>query len=255
VTPADRLGRDRGARPGDAWLHDKVQVLLVRRDGAQELGAVIADEAHRALARLDDPAGCFARVLLHHDPDPFAAQFTDGRRAYDAVLELGRPAGCGDPLDLAAALASAGERLDGACDVERSTVAVGELRTVSPGTGAMQYLFCIRRRDGMTVEEFSEYWWTVHSQHAASPKLPTHRSYRQFHLDGGRSAVAASLLGVPPSRFDGVAEVHVERPDDVRLGSSTPEGARAEVDNARFIDRTTELGFLTRIELRVGTDL
>lgn len=106
----------------------------------------------------------------------------------------------------------------------------------------IKLVFTLRRRDGMTREEFQRYW---HEQHA--PLVKRHaetlriRRYVQVHaretdLDG---ALAASR-GSEPGVYDGVAELWWDSLDDLVAAYSSAAGqaAGAELleDEARFID-------------------
>ena len=80
--------------------------------------------------------------------------------------------------------------------------------------------FCLRRRPGMSVEEFQRYWRETHAplvaERAATLGI---RRYVQTHttdLDGVHAAFQARNDG-SPEPFDGVAELWFDSLDD--LGS------------------------------------
>jgi len=85
----------------------------------------------------------------------------------------------------------------------------------------------VRRRPGMSVEEFQDYWLTTHGPIVA--KLPGLQRYVQSHarLGGYRN-------GDLP--FDGIAEVSFASKDDLAAISSMPEFAAAKADEPNFID-------------------
>jgi uncharacterized protein (TIGR02118 family) len=101
--------------------------------------------------------------------------------------------------------------------------------------------FCLRRREGLSREEFQRMW---HEEHA--PLVRKHadtlgiRKYVQVHttttpfndaLRGSRDA---------PPEYDGVAELWWDSVDAAASAASTPEGAEAArqllEDERRFID-------------------
>jgi uncharacterized protein (TIGR02118 family) len=91
-------------------------------------------------------------------------------------------------------------------------------------------IYLIRRKSGMSAEDFHRYWREVHGAIAA--RIPGLRRYVQCHAitrDGG---------GV---EYDGAAEVWFDDMEAVRRAVASPEYAAARADEARFIDleRTT----------------
>ena len=106
----------------------------------------------------------------------------------------------------------------------------------------IKLVFALRRRDGMSREEFQRYWRERHAplveRHAEALRI---RRYVQVHtretdLD---EAISAPRGGeVPP--FDGVAELWWDSLDDVVAAYSSEAGqaAGAELlaDEQRFID-------------------
>jgi uncharacterized protein (TIGR02118 family) len=106
----------------------------------------------------------------------------------------------------------------------------------------IKLVFTVRRRDGMTREEFQRYWREEHAQlvkrHAEVLRI---RRYVQTHardtdLDEALSGARAS----EPRRYDGVAELWWDSFDDLLEASSSPEGRVAGQalleDEQRFID-------------------
>jgi uncharacterized protein (TIGR02118 family) len=92
-------------------------------------------------------------------------------------------------------------------------------------------IYLIRRKPGMSVEDFHRYWREVHGPIAA--RIPGLRRYVQCHaIDAG--------MGAAPD-YDGVAEVWFDDTEAVRRAVASPEYAVAREDERRFIDleRTT----------------
>jgi uncharacterized protein (TIGR02118 family) len=106
----------------------------------------------------------------------------------------------------------------------------------------IKLVFTLRRRDGMTREEFQRYWREEHAalvqRHAETLRI---RRYVQTHaretpLD---EPIATSREG-EPGVYDGVAEVWWDSIEDLVAASSSEAGqaANAELleDERRFID-------------------
>ena len=106
----------------------------------------------------------------------------------------------------------------------------------------IKVVFMIRRREGMTREEFQRYWRGEHAElvkrHAGLLGL---RRYVQTHatktdLD---DALAGSR-GSEPHQYDGVAELWWDSIDDLVRAATGEEGQAAQQalleDERRFID-------------------
>jgi uncharacterized protein (TIGR02118 family) len=110
--------------------------------------------------------------------------------------------------------------------------------TVPP---VVKLLFCLRRRDGMSRDEFEAYWRGTHA-----PLVRSHaevlgiRRYVQSHSVPDAISVAMAGARNPPEPYDGVAELWFESLDAVGAAVATPEGRAAAValfeDEQRFID-------------------
>src|SRR5690348_4769262 len=89
-------------------------------------------------------------------------------------------------------------------------------------------IYLIRRKPGMSHDDFHRYWREVHGAIAA--RIPGLRRYVQCHA-------------VEDGEYDGAAEVWFDDMDAVRRAVASPEYAAARADEARFIDleRTTLL--------------
>ena len=101
--------------------------------------------------------------------------------------------------------------------------------------------FCLRRRDGMTLDEFQRYWRDEHGplvrRHADTLGI---RRYVQLHRRPSPvdDALRASRGG--PEPYDGVAELWFDSVDALAVAASSPEGQAAGAalleDEQRFID-------------------
>jgi uncharacterized protein (TIGR02118 family) len=106
----------------------------------------------------------------------------------------------------------------------------------------IKLVFTIRRRPGMTREEFQRYWRNEHAQlvkrHAEVLRI---RRYVQTHArvtdaDGAISGARGS----EPGQYDGVAEIWWESVEDLLEASASEQGQRAAAalleDERRFVD-------------------
>lgn len=94
----------------------------------------------------------------------------------------------------------------------------------------------IRRKPGMSVEDFQAYWRTTHAEIVA--RMPQIRRYVQSHplLGGYRKG---DLV------YDGLAEVWVDDSAAMRAMAATEEYAAVAADEANFIDRDSMALLLT----------
>jgi uncharacterized protein (TIGR02118 family) len=86
----------------------------------------------------------------------------------------------------------------------------------------------IKRRAGMSVEEFQTYWRTHHP--GAVTKLPGIRRYVQSH-------VLPTAYGKGEPVHDGIAEVWADDTNALRAMTQSPAYAAVVADEAKFIDR------------------
>jgi uncharacterized protein (TIGR02118 family) len=94
----------------------------------------------------------------------------------------------------------------------------------------VKVLTFIKRKPGMTVEDFQQYWLTRHP--VVVTRLPGVRRYVQSH------ALASSYRkGEPP--WDGIAEVWADDTDALRAMTRSAANADVQADEAQFIDRST----------------
>ena len=89
---------------------------------------------------------------------------------------------------------------------------------------------CIKRKPGMSVEDFQAYWRARHP--AVVVRLPGVRRYVQSH-----TRIAGYGKGEPI--YDGIAEVWFEDGKAMHALRGTQELAAVEADEVRFIDRAT----------------
>ena len=101
----------------------------------------------------------------------------------------------------------------------------------------------LKRKAGMSVEDFQEYWRTRHPD--VVTRLPGVRRYVQSH-------VLPSTYAKGEPAHDGIAEVWADDTEALRAMTRSPAHAAVEIDEAKFIDRA-RMGFIVTEE-HVVTD-
>ena len=96
----------------------------------------------------------------------------------------------------------------------------------------------LKRKSGMSVENFQRYWRTRHPEVVV--RLPGVRRYVQSHT-------LASSYGKGEPVYDGIAEIWADGTDALRAMTRSPENAKVQADEEQFIDRAT-MGFLVTEE-------
>jgi uncharacterized protein (TIGR02118 family) len=106
----------------------------------------------------------------------------------------------------------------------------------------IKLIFCLRRKPGMSLAEFQDYWLTKHGplvrSHAETLRI---KRYVQTHtLDDPAAQTAIARARGAPEGYDGVAELWWESREDMAAGVATPEGRAAALalleDERKFID-------------------
>jgi uncharacterized protein (TIGR02118 family) len=106
----------------------------------------------------------------------------------------------------------------------------------------IKLVFTIRRRPGMTREEFQRYWREEHARlverHAEVLRI---RRYVQTHTRATDADDAiAGARGSEPGQYDGVAELWWDSVEDLLAASSNEQGQAAAAalleDERHFID-------------------
>ena len=98
----------------------------------------------------------------------------------------------------------------------------------------IKLVYCLRRKPGMTWDEFSTYWREVHAPLvAARAEALGIRRYVQVRTADAPAVHAAMQArnGGSPEPFDGVAELWFD--DDALTRAPTPESAKAGPGAAR----------------------
>jgi len=105
----------------------------------------------------------------------------------------------------------------------------------------LKLTFCLRRKPGLTLAAFQDYWLNKHGPlvHRLQPALGMVR-YVQLHRRGDELGSGMAKVRGAPEPYDGVAELWWESEESFRASGLTPEGREAGrlllEDEAKFID-------------------
>jgi uncharacterized protein (TIGR02118 family) len=100
----------------------------------------------------------------------------------------------------------------------------------------IKLVYCISRRPGMTLEEFSRYWREVHGP--IGRRIPGLRRLAQSHR-------VPHPWDVPASEFDGLAELWFDDLAALDEARRSSEWKASTADEANFIDSTRTALFVT----------
>ncbi len=100
----------------------------------------------------------------------------------------------------------------------------------------IKLVYCITRRPGMSVEEFSRYWHDVHGP--IGRRIPGLRRLVQSHPVPDPDAMR-------PPAFDGMAELWFDDLTALRAARDSFEWRASSEDEANFIDDIRTALFLT----------
>lgn len=105
---------------------------------------------------------------------------------------------------------------------------------------------CIRRKPGMTREEYSDHWRDIHAPLIRNcPDFTRHLvRYTQYHMADAESAVAR-MFGVSAD-FDGVAVLTFHSTDGLARAFAEPQYiAQIRPDEFNFVDLDNSVSFIT----------
>jgi hypothetical protein len=205
-------------------------VLLRARDGSTRADTQRALEDAASSAQQGRPSTVTVRTAMEIENDPFAEGSAEA--PFVAALDVSTTHGAQALFD---ALACVDKNLTGSFDVARSTAVAGVEHTIDPGDGHLGFLFCMKPKPGMTVDEFHHYWLSVHAPNHA------HRSglgYRQLHGDAKLTGDASMMLGLTDLGYRGIADVVLESVP----GRTDREPTRG--DRVNFVDEVGEVGMV-----------
>jgi uncharacterized protein (TIGR02118 family) len=101
----------------------------------------------------------------------------------------------------------------------------------------IKLIYCITRKEGMSVEEFQHYWRQKHAQLAS--KSPGLRRYVQCHT------IPQQYEREAPPAYDGAAELWFDDMDAFRVALRSPEMAATREDELNFIDHSRSFLIIT----------
>ena len=101
--------------------------------------------------------------------------------------------------------------------------------------------FCLKRKPGLSLEEFHDYWLNQHGPLVRSHQKAL-RMVRYVQVHAIETKLSAGMQGArnAPEGFDGVAELWWESLEDLEASTSDPAAREAGrillEDEAKFID-------------------
>lgn len=118
----------------------------------------------------------------------------------------------------------------------------------------VKYIYCLRRREGMSKTEFHQYWRENHARliQSLANQFGATRYVQAHTLDTPLNAAFAQSHGFTMEPFDGVTQLEWDSMDDFLARNGSPEGLKAgEIylkDEANFVDFSRSVAFLTEEE-------
>ena len=122
----------------------------------------------------------------------------------------------------------------------------------------IKMMFCLRRLERLTLEEFQDYWLNVHApivrEVAPILRIRKYVQSHRFHERGIAAAIEARGNAVPP--YDGIAELYWDSVEDIVAAGMSKEvrdaGRRLLADEAKFIDLPNSPLFFVRENAVIG---
>ncbi len=118
--------------------------------------------------------------------------------------------------------------------------------------------YCLRRRAGVSRDEFQHYWRTTHAPlvAAAAEALGVRRYVQSHTVTTAMGAALAASRGCAVEAYDGIAELWWDDEAALLAGSATEAGQAAGVlllkDEANFIDFAASAIFFVNENMVVG---
>jgi len=142
-----------------------------------------------------------------------------------------------DSLSMLEEMRHSHEYLDGALADERNFIDLKRVEWMATqdhvivdgpvGSPLVKGVYQLKRKDGMSVDEFRRYWIEVHGN--LGSKLSGLRRYVQSHL------IDEAYLYARP-HFDGVAQLWFDNADAMRAAFDSQQGKALAEDGPKFID-------------------
>lgn len=175
--------------------------------------------------------------------------YPDTNSPYDGEAEV-----LIDNLEALATLRTSRGYLDGALADERNFIDLKRVEWMATrdhvmvdgptGGTLVKGVWQLKRKPGMSLDEFRKYWIEVHGPIVT--KLPGLTRYVQSHL------IDEAYLYAEP-RHDGVAQVWFESVDAMRAAFASPAGAAGLGDGEKFIDAATTRTFVANEHIVVAS--
>jgi uncharacterized protein (TIGR02118 family) len=106
----------------------------------------------------------------------------------------------------------------------------------------IKIVFAARRRQGISLQEFADYWTDVHANLAR--RIPGVQRY-VINVTQPRGSEEGPA-------FDGVAEIAYATKDDLKAAAASPEAAAVLADEANLFDLASCVRLLVREHVIVG---
>lgn len=192
-----------------------------------------------------------ATLLEAVKDDPLLALY-GGMRGYDALLELRTEVPDAAPL-LVPLLEGLGGRLGDAIHADLSAAIFAEENQVVPRPQHdTRYLALMRRRAGMTHDQYVDYYRNEHARFGR--ECPGSTGYHQNYVDGAVSRRAAVACGFGVWDVDSVTEIFIPSAEVFEAATADdPIREEALTDEVRFIDRRSMAGFCMTVVAREGS--
>lgn len=114
----------------------------------------------------------------------------------------------------------------------------------------IKMVYCVRKRKGMSAEDFHSYWRNKHSENVKSVQQDIRAlRYVQSHTCAPEiNAALVASRGLAPA-YDGITEVWWQSADELNTALASPEGQKAMQflieDESTFIDFSESRVFMT----------
>ncbi|KAJ7584133.1 hypothetical protein C8J56DRAFT_952698 [Mycena floridula] len=102
----------------------------------------------------------------------------------------------------------------------------------------IRVLALLKRKSGTSTDEFRKYWSTEHANMFVNLQAVKDNlvRYSQFHVLADETATLTGM-GLPVAQFDGVAELYVEKLEDLlKLFGDKDYLEKSPLDEAKFLD-------------------
>ena len=228
-----------GAKWAKAMLLAKLKSSATR----QEFEAFFLDD--RCGSGVAHDAVSAARCVLMHSSEiaglPHQVLMADSPAPFDAVYQLTSP-DMDSPAILGKGIQQVVEQLNDWIDRSASALFVGAEITITRGDGPIGIIMPLRRRRGMSHDDFMHDWFV---RHAALSEDAGGIPYRQNHVDADATRRLCRATGITSEEIDGVTEAFFSTAEEARNAMSQPQVANEAIeDEKRFIDHgRSQFGF------------